>query len=298
MIISIVGPTGVGKTKLSVMLAKRYNAVIINGDACQIYNKLNIGTAKVKEEEKEGVEHLLFDIREPNQEYSVSDYQKDLRNLLEKYKNQNVIIVGGTGLYITAGLYDYDFSKMNEIDYSGYSNEELLKLCKEKDKNCDIHVNNRIRLENFLKREEPVGKDAKLLYDVKFIGLTTDRENLYNRINERVEEMVNEGLVEEVKALKDEYGETNILKRAIGYKEVIEYLNGEISLEESISLIQKNSRHYAKRQYTWFKNKMDINWFNTDFNNFNNTYENVIKFIEQWVIIVFLWKKLLVCTSN
>jgi len=281
MIISIVGPTGVGKTKLSVMLAKRYNAVIINGDACQIYNKLNIGTAKVKEEEKEGVEHLLFDIREPNQEYSVSDYQKDLRNLLEKYKNQNVIIVGGTGLYITAGLYDYDFSKMNEIDYSGYSNEELLKLCKEKDKNCDIHVNNRIRLENFLKREEPVGKDAKLLYDVKFIGLTTDRENLYNRINERVEEMVNEGLVEEVKALKDEYGETNILKRAIGYKEVIEYLNGEISLEESISLIQKNSRHYAKRQYTWFKNKMDINWFNTDFNNFNNTYENVIKFIEQ-----------------
>lgn len=281
MIITIVGPTGVGKTKLSIMLAKKYDAIVINGDACQIYEELNIGTAKIKEEEKCGVEHLLFDIRKPNEEYSVSDYQNDLRCLLEKYKDRNIIIVGGTGLYLTAGLYDYEFKKMDELDLSLFSNEELYKMCKEKDKNCDIHVNNRIRLENFLKREDNVIKEPKLLYDVKFIGLTTDREYLYERINKRVEEMFEEGLVNEVKELVNKYGLTNILKRAIGYKEVISYLNNEISLEECIELIQKNSRHYAKRQYTWFNNKMKINWFNVDFDNFNNTYENVIKYLEE-----------------
>jgi len=281
MIISIVGPTGVGKTKLSIMLAKKYNAIIINGDACQIYSELNIGTAKIKEEEKCGVEHLLFDIRKPNEEYSVSDYQNDLRSLLDKYSDRNIIIVGGTGLYLTAGLYDYEFTSMNKEDYSNYSNEELLELCKKKDSNCNIHVNNRIRLENFLNREELVSKKPKLLYDVKFIGLTTDREYLYERINERVLEMFGEGLICEVKDLINKYGITNILKRAIGYKEVIMYLNNEITKEDCIELIQKNSRHYAKRQYTWFNNKMDINWFDVDFNNFHNTYVEVLKYLEK-----------------
>ena len=281
MIITIVGPTGVGKTKLSVMLAKKYDAIIVNGDACQIYSELNIGTAKIKEQEKEGIEHLLFDIRKPNEEYSVSDYQNDLRNILEKYKNRNIIIVGGTGLYLTAGLYDYEFMKMKNVDYSNFSNEELYKMCKEKDNTCDIHKNNRIRLENFLKREELSSKKPKLLYDVKFIGLTTDREFLYERINNRVVNMFQEGLIEEVENLINKYGITNILKRAIGYKEVIEYLNMNISLEECIELIQKNSRHYAKRQYTWFNNKMDINWFSADFNDFQNTYEKVVEHLEK-----------------
>jgi len=281
MIITIVGPTGVGKTKLSIMLAKKYNGIIINADACQIYSELNIGTAKIKEEEKCGIEHLLFDIKNPLEEYSVSDYQKDLRDLLDKYKDRNIIIVGGTGLYITAGLYDYEFSEMQKIDYSNYSNEELLKMCLEKDQKCDIHVNNRIRLENFLKRNDTPKKDAILLYNVKFIGLTTNRDILYDRINKRVEEMFEEGLIDEVKDLVKKYGETNILKRAIGYKEVISYLNGEIGKEECLELIKKNSRHYAKRQYTWFNNKMNIEWFDVDFNNFDNTYESVISYLEK-----------------
>lgn len=280
MIIVVAGPTGVGKTKLSVMLAKKYDGIIINGDACQIYSELNIGTAKIKEEEKCGIEHLLFDIRKPNEEYSVSDYQNDLRCLLNKYKNRNIIIVGGTGLYLTAGLYDYEFKEMDKKDLSKYSNEELLEMCKSKDNNCNIHVNNRIRLENFLNRVDNNIKMPKLLYDVKFIGLTTDRDILYNRINQRVDEMFNEGLISEVEYLINKYGKTNVLKRAIGYKEVIDYFDEKISLEECIELIKKSSRHYAKRQYTWFNNKMNINWFNVNFNDFNKTYEEVIKYLE------------------
>lgn len=280
MIIVVAGPTGVGKTKLSVMLAKKYNGVIINGDACQIYKELNIGTAKIKEEEKCGIEHLLFDIRIPSEEYSVFDYQKDLRYLLNKYKNRNIIIVGGTGLYLTAGLYDYEFKKLNKMDYSKYSNEELLRMCKEKDSNCDIHVNNRIRLENFLSRLYDNLKKPTLLYDVKFIGLTTNRDILYDRINKRVEKMFEEGLVQEVKTLLEKYGNINILKRAIGYKEVIDYIEKKISLEECINLIQKNSRHYAKRQYTWFNNKMNITWFNVNFNDFSKTYEEIVKYLD------------------
>jgi len=282
MIICVVGPTGVGKTKLSVMLAKKYNGIIINADACQVYKELNIGTAKIKEDEKEGVNHYLFDIKNPNEYYSVSDYQIDLRCLLDKYKDRNIILVGGTGLYITAGLYDYDFSPMNQRDFNNYSNEELYKMCKEIDINIDIHPNNRRRLENFLNREEKVTKIPKLLYDnVYFIGLTTRRELLYKRINDRVDEMINEGLVDEVKYLLNKYGNVRILGSAIGYKEIIKYLNKEISLEDAVEEIKKNSRHYAKRQYTWFNNKMNITWFNTDFSNFNNTYNNVIDYIEK-----------------
>lgn len=281
MIVTIVGPTGVGKTKLSIMLAKKYNAIVINGDACQIYKELNIGTAKITDEEKNGVEHLLFDIKCPNEEYSVSDYQKDLRNFLNIYKDRNIIIVGGTGLYLTAGLYDYKFSKINDDDYSKYSNEQLFSMCKNIDINCNIHVNNRVRLENFLKREDKTKIDPRLLYDVKFIGLTTERSILYKKIDERVLKMFENGLVEEVKSLVNRYGITNILKRAIGYKEVIMYLNDEISLEECILLIQKNSRNYAKRQYTWFNNKMDINWFLTDFDDFEKTYNKVCEYIDK-----------------
>ena len=281
MIICVVGPTGVGKTKLSVMLAKKYNGVVVNADACQIFRELNIGTAKIKEEEKENVEHLLFDIKSPKEDYSVSDYQTDLRNVLEKYKDRNIILVGGTGLYITAGLYDYNFSKMNNNDYSKYSNEELYKMCQEINSDIDIHPNNRRRLENFLNREEKETKTPKLLYDdVQFVGLTTDRNILYERINDRVDEMIKEGLVEEVKSLLDKYGNTRILGSAIGYKEIIKYLNNENTLEDAIEEIKKNSRHYAKRQYTWFNNKMNVTWFETDFNDFENTYTKVVDYLE------------------
>ena len=150
-----------------------------------------------------------------------------------------------------------------------------------KDRNCDIHINNRIRLENFLKRNDNEKKEAKLLYDVKFIGLTTKRELLYEIINKRVDEMFKNGLVNEVEDLVNKYGKTNILKRAIGYKEVIKYLEGEITYDECLELVKKNSRHYAKRQYTWFNNKLDINWFLVDFDNFHNTFTAVCKYLDE-----------------
>lgn len=281
MIICVVGPTGVGKTKLSIKLAQKYNGIIINADACQIFKELNIGTAKIREEEKCGIEHYLFDIKNPDEDYSVSEYQNDLRALLEKHKSRNIILVGGTGLYIMAGLYDYSFSTVKIMDYSKYSNEELYKMCKSIDDTIEIHPNNRRRLENFLNREEKELRTPKLLYnDVFFIGLTTERNILYEKINNRVDEMIKNGLVEEVKTLVEKYGYTRIIGSAIGYKEIIKYLENEISLENAIELVKKNSRHYAKRQYTWFNNKMNVVWFNTDFDNFDNTYNKVVDYLD------------------
>lgn len=276
MKIFIMGPTGVGKTKLSVELAKLYDAYIINCDAVQVYKGLDIGSAKVTEEEKCGIKHFLFDIKNPDEEYSVKDYQTDLRNLFDKYSKKNLIIVGGTGLYATAGAYDYRFNDEEKKDYSNYSLEELYKLAKEKDINCNIDKNNRIRLERFLQKDLTSLVEPTLLYnDAIFIGLTTSRENLYKIINKRVDKMIDNGLVQEVKNLYTNYPKSKILKRAIGYKEIIGYLDNKITLEEAVDEIKKNSRHYAKRQYTWFNNKMDIKWFEVNFNNFNETIDNV-----------------------
>lgn len=276
MKIFIMGPTGVGKTKLSVELAKIYDAYIINCDAVQVYKGLDIGSAKVTEEEKFGIKHFLFDIKNPDEEYSVKDYQTDLRNLFDKYSKKNLIIVGGTGLYATAGAYDYRFNDEEKKDYSNYSLEELYKLAKEKDINCNIDKNNRMRLERFLQKDLTSLVEPTLLYnDAIFIGLTTSRENLYKIINKRVDKMIDNGLVQEVKNLYTNYPKSKILKRAIGYKEIIDYLDNKITLEEAVDEIKKNSRHYAKRQYTWFNNKMDIKWFEVNFNYFNETIDNV-----------------------
>ena len=283
MIVCIVGPTGVGKTKLSILLAKYYDAIVINGDSCQIYKELNIGTAKIKEEEKEGIKHYLLNIKNPNEDYSVAEYQKDIRKIIKDNQNRNIIIVGGTGLYLTAALYNYEFSSIKDIDFSNYSNEELYQLCLNNNKDIKVDINNRRRLENYLKREEKPVVSNKLIYDnVFFVVLTTNREKLYEIINKRVDKMIDDGLIDEVKQLYNKYGMTNILSRAIGYKEIIKYLHNEISLEETTELIKKNSRHYAKRQYTWFNNKMNVTWFQSDFKNFNNTYEEVINYLDKY----------------
>lgn len=280
MKIVIVGPTGVGKTKLSVELAKVFDAYVINSDAVQIYQELNIGSAKVTEEEKEGIKHFLFDIKRPDELYTVKDYQSDARNILNKYQDKNLIVIGGTGLYVTSLFYDYRFGLDNDENYDNISKEELYKLVLKKDPNCSIDKNNIIRLKRFLKRKSNEYVEPKLLYnDVFFVGLTTPRDNLYDIINKRVDKMFLDGLVDEVKTLYQKYPESSILKRAIGYKEIIAFLNGEISLEEAKELIKKNSRHYAKRQYTWFNNKMNIKWFNVDYNNFNNTINEVLNYI-------------------
>lgn len=288
MIIVIVGPTGVGKTKLSVELAKKINAEIINCDSMQVYKNLNIGTAKVKEEEKENIPHHLLDIVEPTELYTVYDYQKDCRNKIEELqnKNKNIIIVGGTGLYAKAALYDYKFDVEEEKkSYSELTNEELLEKIKQKDNTLDIHVNNRKRLERALEKLENNGeftKDGNIkLYDFYTIGLTTPRDNLYSIINNRVDVMVKEGLLEEVKALYDKNIHGKAINTGIGYKELYSYFDGDISLEEALELIKKNSRRYAKRQYTFFNNQMDVKWFETNYNDFSKTIEEVYNYIKE-----------------
>lgn len=281
MIICISGPSGIGKTKLSIALAKKYNAIILNADATQIYKELNIGSAKITEEEKDGIKHYLFDIKNPNEDYSVCDYQKDARKILDDNKDKNIIVIGGTGLYIKALFYDYIFSDNKENNnYDNLTNEQLYQLAKKKDINIDIHPNNRVRLINFLNNKDITHNKDKKLYDFISIGLTTDRETLYNKVDKRVDKMISDGLLKEVEDLYNKYPTSKILTRAIGYKEIISYLKKEITYEEAIDLIKKNTRHYCKRQYTWFNNQMDINWFDVDFNNFNNTYEAVAYFIE------------------
>lgn len=286
MIIVIIGPTGVGKTKLSLTLAKKYNAQIINADAMQIYKEMNIGTAKIMD--TEGIKHHLLSIKSVNDTYSVCEYQIDARSILDKLlkEEKNVIIVGGTGLYIKALLYDYRFN-YEEIkeDYDNLSNEEILNEINKINK-TNIHVNNRKRLIrelNRLKNNSNIESNGdKLLYDnVYFIGLTTDRSNLYKRINDRVDEMIDEGLVEEVKELYDKNIRTIPINTAIGYKELYKYFDKEITKEDAIELIKRNSRRYAKRQYTFFNNQFNIKWFKTYFDNFDRTVNEVVSFLDK-----------------
>lgn len=282
MIVAIVGPTGVGKTKMSVELAKRYNAIIINADAVQVYKELNIGSAKATEEEKDGVKHFLLDFKEPSENYTVSDYQKDARKIIAKYKDRNIIFCGGTGLYLCAALMDYRFYEdISNETYDDLTNAELYELALKKDKNVKIAKNNRVRLIRFLNKNPKEVVEPKLMYDnVFFVGLTTNRDNLYDIINNRVDKMFAMGLVEEVANLVKKYPSSRVLNSAIGYKEVIPYLRGEYTLEETKELIKKNSRHYAKRQYTWFNNKMNVEWFLVDYADFNKTIDEVARFID------------------
>ena len=285
MIIGISGPTGVGKTKMSTKLAKHYNGIIINGDAMQVYKKMDIATAKIKEEEKEGIPHYLFDIKDFKEDYSIYDYQKDVRKLIDENKDKNIIIVGGSGLYHKAALYDYKLDDEEESikdDYEEYTNEELYDIAIKKDPDLKVHVNNRKRLIRVLNKENVEHQDSKLLYDdVIFIGLTTNREKLYSIIDNRVDEMVKEGLLEEAKYFYDNKVECKSLNTVIGYKELFKYFDGELSLEEAIDLIKKNSRHYAKRQYTWFNHQIPIKWFDVDFSNFDNTIKEVYDYIKK-----------------
>lgn len=290
MVIVIVGPTGVGKTKLSIELAHKYNGEVINADSTQVYRGLDIATAKVTDSEKEGVVHHLIDIKDVNDDYTVFDFQKDCRNCVSDIlsRGKTPIIVGGTGLYVKAALYDYQFDLENKhFDYSNYSTDDLYDRLISIDPDSDIHRNNRKRIERFLSYYDSTGKllsskekSSKLLYDSVFIGLTTDRDVLYDRINRRVDVMISNGLIDEAKVIFDSNIRSKAVMTPIGYKELFDYFSGECSLDDSISLIKQRSRNYAKRQYTWFNNQMDINWFNVDFDNFLNTVNDVCSFID------------------
>lgn len=286
-VIVITGPTGIGKTRLSITIAKYFDGEIINADSMQVYRGLNIGTAKINKSEMEGIPHHLFDIRDLNESYSVYDYQKDGRLILDQLKNKKTaIIVGGTGLYIKALLYNYSFTEeLIKHDFSHLTNEQLFNELKKYDQEIDIHLNNRQRLERYLNKymnNSIINKDESLpLYDVIFIGLKTDRDNLYNIINRRVDKMISSGLVDEVKAIYDRGIRSRSLMTAIGYKELYQYFDGNISLDKAISLIKQNSRRYAKRQYTWFNHQMDIHWFDVSLDDFKVTETEVISYIEK-----------------
>lgn len=282
-VIVIAGPTGVGKTKLSVELAKKLNAEIINADSTQVYKHLNIGTAKIKEDEKEGIPHHLFDMKEVDDFYTVFDYQRDCRKKIEEIMSQgkSVILVGGTGLYIKAALYDYQFQEGTTYhEYDDLTNEELLEKIKTFQE-TDVHVNNRKRLIRLLNKlennEEITNNKDKALYEFTMIGLTTDREKLYDIINKRVDIMMEQGLLEEVENLKDHFTSSKAMQTAIGYKEFIDYFNGNKTLDEVAEEIKKNSRHYAKRQYTFFKHQFSVQWYKVDYDCFENTINEVYR---------------------
>ena len=284
-IIVITGPTGVGKTKLSVSLAKILDGEIINADSMQVYKGLDIGTAKIKENEKDGIIHHLFDICDVNDDYNIFNYQKDCRKVIKDIlaRGKTPILVGGSGLYIKSALYNYEFQKENfHSEFEDLTNEMLLEEIK-RHHETDIHVNNRKRLVRELNKikNEIVNNNAchEPLYDFITIGLTCERERLYDIINKRVDIMVNEGLVDEVKALYDKNIRSKAIMTGIGYKELYKYFDNEISLEECIALIKKNSRNFAKRQYTFYNHQMDVVWFNVDFDCFDNTVLEVSDYI-------------------
>lgn len=288
-VIVITGPTAVGKTKLSIEIAKKYHGEIINADAVQVYKGLDIGSAKVTEEEKENIPHHLFDIKEVDEEYTIYHYQQDARRVIEdiQKRGKTPILVGGTGLYIKSALYDYKLSKEKESEmYEDLTTEELYNNLLKVDKDIIIDKNNRrrlIRALNYYKENNESinnNKTNKLLYNTIFIGLTTDRKELYNRINKRVDTMMKNGLLEEVKSFYDKGIKTKPLLNGIGYKELYKYLDGNYTYEEAIEKIKQNSRHYAKRQYTFFNHQLPIVWFETDFANFNNTIEKVSNYIK------------------
>ncbi|MEG2322102.1 MAG: tRNA (adenosine(37)-N6)-dimethylallyltransferase MiaA [Bacilli bacterium] len=291
MIIVITGPTSVGKTKLSIAIAKKMKGEIINADSTQIYKGLDIATAKINKDEMEGINHHLFDIKEITENYTVFDYQKDSRQVIDKLLKQNItpILVGGTGLYIKACLYDYKFN--DEIitnQYDNLTNEEIYEQLIKLDPNNIIHKNNRQRLIRAINYcqiyKTPFSskeKTDKLLYDVVFIGLTTPRDILYERINKRVDVMVNKGLLNEALAIYNSSIRTKAVLTPIGYKELFPYFENKDTLDNCLEIIKKNSRKYAKRQYTWFNNQMNIKWFNVDFNHFDKTIDSVFEYIKK-----------------
>ncbi|KYD00102.1 tRNA (adenosine(37)-N6)-dimethylallyltransferase MiaA [Heyndrickxia sporothermodurans] len=282
-LIVLIGPTAVGKTELSIYLAKQFNGEIISGDSMQIYKGMDIGTAKIKEEEMKGISHHLIDIKEPDEPFSVAEFQEKVRKEIYNIsqKNKMPMIVGGTGLYIQSVIYDYQFSDapgdatiraQYEKQAKEEGNESVYQLLEKMDPESakKIHPNNIRRVIRALEVIHCTGKTATeyqkqqetdLLYDVAIIGLTMERDKLYERINQRVDIMVNEGLIDEVKGLYDR-GIRNVQSiQAIGYKELYDYFDGKITLDEAINQLKQNSRRYAKRQLTWFRNKMDVTWF-------------------------------------
>lgn len=304
-IIVIVGPTAVGKTYVSVELAKRLNSEVVSADSMQIYKEMDIGTAKITKNEMHGITHHMIDIVRPDENYSVSEFNTDAEHIIDRLLLNNTvpIVVGGSGLYVNSLIYDLDFSKAksNEKlrDYYDYYHREhgedalydkLMKIdpaAAEK-----IHKNNVKRVIRALEVYDITGvKFSELNTDIRkpsdkyeciLVGLSMDRKILYERINERVDKMISEGLIDEVKNLLNKgYQKDLTSMKAIGYKEIIDYLEGSVSLEEAVSILKRNTRRFAKRQYTWFLKDENVKWFDLkDIRDIDLTVESIYEHIK------------------
>lgn len=281
-IIAVVGPTAVGKTRLSIEIAKAFHGEVISGDSMQVYQGLDIGTAKITKEEMQGIPHYMLDIKKPDEPFSVADYRDHVQHYIQQIAAHGhlPILAGGSGLYIQAALFNYQFSEQRRDPARTKQLEEMIQrdgpdqlymyLQKiDPDQAAKIHPNNHRRLIRAIEIYETTGKtmsenkqgQGESPYNPLFIGLEMDRKQLYERINQRVDQMIAQGLLDEVANLYQQGLENEQSMRGIGYKEFIPYLKGEQSLEDAISHVKRNSRRFAKRQFTWFKNKVDVHWY-------------------------------------
>jgi tRNA dimethylallyltransferase len=303
-IVIIVGPTAVGKTDISIATAKALNGEIISADSAQVYKYMDIGTAKISPDEMQGIKHHMIDEVTPDQSFSVANFRDKADHYIQELtaKGKLPIIVGGTGLYINALINNLDFTKsigdedfrerMQEIaDNKG--NEYLYEMLKDIDIDSyfRLHANDVRRVIRALEVYEFTGttithfqEESKKLpprYNCAYIGLTMDRQKIYKRIEQRVDAMIEQGLIEEVKKLLNMgYNRDLVSMQALGYKEIVGYLEGEISLEEALFILKRDSRHYAKRQLTWFRRDERIKWFNID------EYQDRITLVENIIIYI------------
>ncbi|WP_414054881.1 tRNA (adenosine(37)-N6)-dimethylallyltransferase MiaA [Macrococcus equi] len=282
-LIVIVGPTAVGKTALSIEIAKRVNGEIISGDAIQVYRGMDIGSAKITADEMEGIPHHLIDILDPDESYSAAQFKAHAEPIIENIyaRGKTPMVVGGTGLYIQSLLYQYEFEEEDiklksflQEKYKNYNAENLYEHLKIIDPKAaaSIHPNNKQRvmraiiyfeLHNKSITTQKKSQTISEKYDTVIIGLNMPRPILYNRINHRVLLMIDQGLVQEVSNLIDSGYRDKQSMTAIGYKEIIPYIDGEVSLNKAVESLQQNSRNFAKRQLTWFNNQMSVEWFDS-----------------------------------
>ncbi|WP_066173344.1 tRNA (adenosine(37)-N6)-dimethylallyltransferase MiaA [Bacillus marinisedimentorum] len=282
-VVAIIGPTAVGKTRLSIETSLAFNGEVISGDSMQVYKGLDIGTAKVIRDEMKGVPHHLIDIKEPAEPFSAAEFQEEVTGLISTINNRGrlPVLAGGTGLYIQAVLFGYQFADAvsdevyrKELEQKAEAegpesiHKELAAV--DPDSAGRIHPNNLRRVIRALEIHRTTGKTMteyhmeqtnESPYDYVLIGLEMDRGVLYRRINERVDLMIEQGLFAEVKRLYDSGLRDAQSVQAIGYKEIFDYFDGKAGYEEAIENLKQNSRRYAKRQFTWFRNKMDVEWF-------------------------------------
>ncbi|MGV2620137.1 UNVERIFIED_CONTAM: tRNA (adenosine(37)-N6)-dimethylallyltransferase MiaA [Halobacillus marinus] len=297
-VISVVGPTAVGKSNLGVRIAKRFDGEVISGDSMQIYRTMDIGTAKVTKDEMEGIPHHMIDIKGPEESFSVAEFQERVHGLIHAITNRGKlpVLVGGTGLYIQATLYDFNFAEEKkspevmerlEQELEAHGKENMYKRLEEIDPThaASVHPNNVRRVLRGLELYKTTGKTmseyqqnqaSESPFDPFLIGLEMERSRLYQRIDERVDTMIASGLLDEVRTLFEDGLEDSQSMKAIGYKELLPYLKGEGTLEEAVAILKRNSRRYAKRQYTYFKNKMDVSWYEVSPETYEEKFETIL----------------------